>query len=120
MTSSWISGKDEGFDVHSKLAGLIQDPDVGLEAIIDAVWVGVFGCKSIVDAEDRNSYFISPLACVELMWGRIHADKASTMEVDNGFFYTKSLFLWYLSAREIHRTWPAVEQSHFNMSCFIM
>ena len=73
--------------------GLGHDPYVGLVAVVDGVWVGVFGRQAVVHRENGDAELEGPLARVVLMCTRVLAAEATTVEVDNGLIERLSMVL---------------------------
>ena len=62
---------------------MCDDPDVGLIAIVDWVWVWVLGAKAIVHGEHRNAELERPFSRVVLMCARVLAAETTSMEMDH-------------------------------------
>lgn len=60
-------------------------PHVRLVAVIHGVGVRVSRRQSIINAKQRHIYFICPLSGVALVAGRVLANEAAAMEMNDAF-----------------------------------
>ena len=91
---------------------MCDDPDVGLIAIVDWVWVWVLGAKAIVHRENRNAELECPFSRVVLMCARVLATETTSMKVDHCLIKFLPMIL--------HRDGLPVQKSNLHMSLRIV
>ena len=118
MSACRVTCKYNVLKIHSKLvSGLCYDPNVSLIAIIHRVGIRVFGCKSVVDAENWNAYIYWPLSGITLVSCWVLAAESASVEMHDCISDLRwILWLFKHLSWKINIKFVVVKEPHFHMS----